>query len=173
MGGEHDDSGPDDVVRHSLGPDSGLNTEFTLPDLFWVLQRLGTRQRPASGDPLIPIGGQALNYWCDNYRVDNPDLDQHGPFASKDIDFQASRDLIPWCSKQVGGEYSLVEGGDKSSLMNGIVNIPISDAKRLRLDFMQRAYGLGLTKSSSRQLPCTSARSASPSILPSCTPSTA
>jgi hypothetical protein len=143
MGGEHDVASSDDVVRHSLGPDSGLNTEFTLPDLFWVLQRLETRLRPASSAPLILIGGQALNYWCDYYRVDNPDLDQHGPFASKDIDFQAPRDLIPWCSKQVGGEYSLTEGGDKSSLMNGVVNVPIADAKTLRLDFMQCAYGLG------------------------------
>src|SRR5690349_10398511 len=115
MGREHDGASPDDVVRHSLGPNSGLNAEFTLPELFWVLQRLAPR---ASGDPLILIGGQALNYWCDYYRVDNPDLDQHGPFASKDIDFQASKDVIPWCSKQVGGEYSLAEGGDKSSLMN-------------------------------------------------------
>jgi hypothetical protein len=143
MGGEHDVTSSDDVVRHSVGSDSGLNTEFTLREIQWVLQRLETSERPPGTDPLILIGGQALNYWCDYYRADNPGLDQHGPFASKDIDFQAPRDLIPWCSKQLGGEYWLAEGGDKSSLMNGVINIPVANAKKLRLDFMQRAYGLG------------------------------
>lgn len=92
MGGEHDVSSPDDVVRHSVNPDSGLNPEFTLPEVYSVLQSLETGQR--SGQDLILIGGQALNYWCDYYRVNNPVLEQHGPFASKDLDFQASRDLI-------------------------------------------------------------------------------
>jgi len=37
MGGEHDVSSPDDVVRPSVNPDSGLNPEFTLPEVYSVL----------------------------------------------------------------------------------------------------------------------------------------
>lgn len=143
MAGEHDAAGPDDDGRHSGDPDSGLNADFSLRDIIWVLLRLETRARPPIVDSsLILIGGQALNYWCDRYRAGHPDLNQHGPFASKDIDFQASRALIPWCSEQVGGEYTLAVSGDKSSLMNGVVNIRVAGGKKLRLDFMQCAYGL-------------------------------
>jgi hypothetical protein len=172
MAGEHDVAGTDDVVRHSLDPDSGLNEELSFEDVAWVLHRLETRVRPRTGDTsLVLIGGQALNYWCDYYRVSNPVLDQHGPFASKDIDFQASKDLIPWCSEQLGGKYSFAEGGDKSSLMNGVVNVPIAGGKKLRLDFMQRAYGLDagqIVKST-----FTFTRSTSSLISRSCIPSTA
>lgn len=114
MGGEHDVASAADVGGSLLDSGSGLNTALTLPDVLWVLQRLETRERPAASEPLILIGGQALNYWCDLYRAGNPDLDRHGPFASKDLDFQATRDLIPWCSKQLNGEFTLAEAGDKS-----------------------------------------------------------
>jgi hypothetical protein len=101
----------------------------------------GDPGKPTATDPLILIGGQALNHWCDRYRVANPDLEQHGPFASKDLDFQATRNLIPWCSKQLGGECTLAEAGDKS-LLNGAVTLHPTPGTELRLDFMQRAYGL-------------------------------
>jgi hypothetical protein len=84
-----------------------------------------------------------LNYWCDLFRVDDPELEKFGPFTSKDLDFQAARDAVPRCSERVGGEYKLTEGGDKSSLMNGIIYVPLGNGQKLRIDIMQRAYGLG------------------------------
>lgn len=141
MGGEHAVASPDDVGRSPVDSDSGLNTAFTLSDVLWVLQRIETRERPAGSEALILIGGQALNYWCDLYRVANPGLEQHGPFASKDLDFQAPRDLVRWCSQVLNGEYTLAEAGDKS-LLNGVVILRREPGKELQLDFMQRAYGL-------------------------------
>lgn len=145
MGGEHAAAGPANDGGPLLDSGSGLSADFTVTDVLWVLQRLETRERPAASEPLILIGGQALNYWCDKFRVDNPDLERHGPFASKDLDFQATRELVPWCSKQLGGEYTLAEAGDKS-LLNGVVILRPEPGRELRLDFMQRAYGLSAEK---------------------------
>ena len=145
MGGEHALASPAHVGGSLLDSGSGLTADFTLPDVLWVLQRLETRERPAASDPLILIGGQALNYWCDKFRIGNPDLERHGPFASKDLDFQAAKDLIPWCSQQLNGEFTLAEAGDKS-LLNGVVTLHPEPGRKLRLDFMQRAYGLSAEK---------------------------
>lgn len=120
-----------------------MSAALSLADVSWVLQRLAIRARPDVADSsLVLIGGQALNYWCDLYRSNSPELDQHGPFSSKDLDFQATRDLIPWCSAQLGGTYALAQAGDKS-LLNGIVTVPDqSGGEPLRIDFMQKPYGL-------------------------------
>lgn len=50
--------------------------------------------------------------------------------------------MIPWCSQQLGGKYTLAAGGDKSSLMNGVVMVTSAGGHELKLDFMRRAYGL-------------------------------
>jgi hypothetical protein len=141
MGGEHDVASPPDVGQPALDSSSELKPDYTWRELLWVLERLETRERPALSEPLILIGGQALNYWCDLFRVGNQDLERYGPFASKDLDFQGTRELIPWCSEQLGGVCKLAQAGD-NSLLNGIVTLRGPEGNELRLDFMQRAYGL-------------------------------
>src|SRR5262249_42281022 len=94
---------------------------------------------------VVLIGGQALNYWCDRYSESHPEIRQHGPFASKDIDFQADRALVPWVSKQVGGRYTLSRPGDPTFL-NGVVMFKDSHGAEQRIDFVRQAYGLSATE---------------------------
>jgi hypothetical protein len=116
----------------------------SLGDVSWILEKLSTHQRPDVADSsLILIGGQALNFWCDNYRTGSEELDRHGPFASKDLDFQATRALVPWCSNLLGGECALAQSGDRNTLLNGVVKVPDRDGgDPLKIDFLQRPYGL-------------------------------
>jgi hypothetical protein len=117
-------------------------TALGYEDTIWILERFETRQRPEGSEPLIVIGGQALNYWCDLYKGFSPELAAHGPFASKDLDFQGERRLVPWCSQQLGGRYTLTGAGDRNTLQNGVVVFTDSRGVEQSVDFMRYPYGL-------------------------------
>lgn len=40
------------------------------------------------------IGGQAVNYWAERYLRDEPELKEHLPFTSGDIDYQGNREDV-------------------------------------------------------------------------------
>ena len=114
-----------------------MSDQLRLDDVVWALERL---QTPDSS--LIVIGGQALNYWCDRYQANSPELNQYGPFASKDLDFQGSQDLARWSSEQLDGEYS-PGFGSKGTRLNGVVRVFDENRElRLQVDFLQSPYGL-------------------------------
>lgn len=45
--------------------------------------------KPPNGDPCITIGGQAVNFWCEQNSGLVPVLNQFRPFTSKDLDMVA------------------------------------------------------------------------------------
>lgn len=58
--------------------------------------------RDASGRPYILIGGQAVNYWAENFLAQEPDLTEWLPFASKDIDFHGTHDDVTRVAAALG-----------------------------------------------------------------------
>jgi hypothetical protein len=52
--------------------------------------------------PYLLIGGQAINYWAERYLRTEPDLREHLPFTSEDIDFKGTRLDVERIADQLG-----------------------------------------------------------------------
>jgi hypothetical protein len=55
------------------------------------------------GRELVLVGGQAVNFWASLYEERVPALAQHGPLASKDIDFCGDANAVRRCAERLGG----------------------------------------------------------------------
>lgn len=58
--------------------------------------------RDGFGKPYILIGGQAVNYWAENFLAENPELAGWLPFTSKDIDFHGDHDDVARVAAALG-----------------------------------------------------------------------
>lgn len=74
----------------------GLRVGFSFDQFSQVLN-----VRDAAGKPYVLIGGQAVNYWAERYREQEPQLNAFGPFTSADIDFQGTVDDVRLIAKQL------------------------------------------------------------------------
>jgi len=101
-----------------------------------VLARLG-----AAAENAVLIGGQALNFWANQYLLRAPSLLAEGPFASKDIDFCGTQEEARLCAHALGGRAEY-QSSDARSLCVGIVYYDDSDDEERQLDFLSRPFGL-------------------------------
>ena len=58
--------------------------------------------RDAAKRPYILIGGQAVNYWAEEYLAQEPLLKSLQPFTSQDIDFKGGREDVERIARQLG-----------------------------------------------------------------------
>lgn len=69
---------------------------LTYEEIVAVLQKLDRL-------PAVLVGGQALNFWAEEYVDTEPQLRPQLPLTSKDIDFQGDHDAAKACAKRIGG----------------------------------------------------------------------
>jgi hypothetical protein len=87
------------------------------------------------------IGGQALNFWAEQYSGRAEALADQGPFASKDVDFCGTQDDVRRCAAAVGGKPTY-QPTDAHSLCVGVVHyIDVHEEPR-QLDFLSKPFGL-------------------------------
>lgn len=109
---------------------------LTFDDARWVLERLD----PVA--PLLLIGGQALNFWCDYFADARPELRLQGPLASKDIDFQGARWLVEKCAELLGAKADLPRSMDDSTPASGKLICHDGTGRECEIDFLSQVYGL-------------------------------
>lgn len=112
-----------------------MTASLSFEDTIQVLERLDGE------NGLVLIGGQALNYWCDRYKVGVPELQDHGPFTSKDVDLQGDRGMASRCAALLGGQYVSYNRRD-APLMLGVVNYTNANGVEHAIDFLASAAGL-------------------------------
>jgi hypothetical protein len=94
--------------------------------------------RKLEGLPLVLVGGQALNYWCEFYREDEPAL-QGQVLTSKDVDFQSDTSGLYMSATALSGR--AVTSKDPQFL--GYVLFDPDGGGEVHIDFL--AFPTGLT----------------------------
>ena len=89
---------------------------------------------------VVLIGGQALNYWASVFR-EAPELDQFGPYASKDVDFQGHRAQVEKGATLLGGKAIVPKSMDHATPTSGIIEIQ-RGGQLMKVDFLSQVYGL-------------------------------
>ncbi len=73
-----------------------LTVGFSLDQFSQVLN-----VRDSAGKPYVLIGGQAVNYWAEQFLEREPRLKALGPFTSADIDFKGTAEDVRLIAKQL------------------------------------------------------------------------
>ncbi len=96
-------------------------------------------QRGDDGQPLIVVGGHAVNYWAKLYLPREPRLLSHLPFTSKDLDVIGSEASARRVAQALGWQYSspVVGGGP----VQGVVRSPAT-ATALVVEFLWEIKGV-------------------------------
>ncbi|QJE99148.1 hypothetical protein [Luteolibacter luteus] len=85
-------------------------------------------------------GGQAVNIWAQLYSRVVPELEQLGPFTSKDCDIYASYELLQRIESILDGELVLAKDPADGQLGIFIFN----GEPKMTMDLMSGVYGLSL-----------------------------
>lgn len=108
--------------------------------------------RDASGQPYILIGGQAVNYWAEQYLSSEPELKSLQPFTSQDIDFKGNADDVRHIAEQLKSSAHYPPKVAMTALA-GIVPIQIGGEKSV-IEVVRQIPGI----SSSKRTPAVEAR---------------
>jgi hypothetical protein len=82
-----------------------------------------------------------LNFWAERYLNYSTGLQREAPFASKDIDFQGSRDVVRLCADRLHGQPRFASMDDVTPNV-AVVLFADSQGNERRIDFLDRPYGL-------------------------------
>jgi hypothetical protein len=82
----------------------------------------------SKGLPFILIGGQAVNYWAENFLDEEPDLSKWKPFTSEDIDFNGNREDVRTMAAQLGLKPTYPHPVEMTALA-GLIPFKIGDLK--------------------------------------------
>ena len=85
--------------------------------------------------PIVLVGGQAVNFWADFYENEAPQLADHAPFLSKDIDFVGSPDAVRECARRLGGVARLATFDDMNTPNTGVVVFTDDNNRTHQIDF--------------------------------------
>lgn len=108
-----------------------------IADTIEVLSKLG-----ALADALVLIGGQALNFWVEQYKGHPAIRTLAGPpFASKDIDFCGNQEHVRLCAQALDGRAQYQSNAVLSTCV-GIVYYLDAQHDTRSLDFLSVPYGL-------------------------------
>lgn len=91
---------------------------------------------------IVLVGGQAVNFWANHYERRAPQLAEHAPYTSKDIDFMGSRDAVRECAKRLGGTAKLATLDDMNTPSTGAVVFVDEDNHTRQIDFLGSVAGL-------------------------------
>jgi hypothetical protein len=91
--------------------------------------------------PVVLIGGQALNFWCERYSDEAAELHALRPFTSKDIDFFGDRSAVQRAAKKLGAKLYLPSIDDHTPNSGKIVITDQHGIER-EIDFLSTVMGL-------------------------------
>ncbi|HEX7842269.1 MAG TPA: hypothetical protein VF469_32580 [Kofleriaceae bacterium] len=91
---------------------------------------------------IVLVGGQAVNFWANHYERTAPQLAEHAPYTSKDIDFMGSRDAVRECAKRLGGTAKLATLDDMNTPSTGVVVFVDENNHTRQIDFLGSVAGL-------------------------------
>jgi hypothetical protein len=95
------------------------------------------------GHPIVLVGGQAVNFWANHYKHKAPQLAEHAPYTSKDIDFFAEfGDVVRECAKRLAGTAKLATLDDMNTPSTGTVMFIDDDKHARQIDFLGSVAGL-------------------------------
>lgn len=92
--------------------------------------------------PIVLVGGQAVNFWANHYKHKAPQLAEHAPYTSKDIDFVGSSDAVRECAKRLGGTAKLATFDDMNTPSTGVVVFLDENNHTRQIDFLGSVAGL-------------------------------
>jgi hypothetical protein len=101
---------------------------------------------------VILVGGQALNFWAEQFRAAVPALDRLAPFQSRDIDFLGSVADVEACAARLGGSAAYPSPDDAATPQVGIVHCVVN-GKELRIDFLGYLAGVANRQARSSAIP--------------------
>jgi len=117
---------------------SGPNKEsvaFTAADALEVARHL--QEFPS----VVLVGGQALNFWAEQFRAGVPELDRLAPFESRDVDFLATVRDVEVCARRLGGIAKYPSMDQVNTPEVGVIHCVIN-GKELKIDFLGYLAGL-------------------------------
>jgi hypothetical protein len=102
--------------------------------------------RELSGVDIILVGGQAINIWAMHYLSRVEDLEQEGPFTSKDVDFLGDQAAVRACADRIPEcELLIPKAFDQHSPVNtGVVKFIDADGYPRKLDVLGSVLGLNV-----------------------------
>ena len=108
---------------------------LTYEDTKKILAKLGDVR-------VVLVGGQAVNFWASYFLSRLPSLAQHGPYASKDIDFAGGHDAVQESARRLGGHAKLATLDDMNTPNTGMVVFVDEDGYTRGIDFLSAPGGL-------------------------------
>lgn len=96
------------------------------------------RHASPSGGAFL-IGGQALNFWAERYSEIAPELNEYGPFVTKDVDFFGTADAARELAHSLGGTIRLPTA-DNHTPQSAIVTADVL-GHRVEIDFLWNVMG--------------------------------
>jgi hypothetical protein len=92
--------------------------------------------------PIVLVGGQAVNFWANHYKHKAPQLAEHAPYTSKDIDFVGSSAAVRECANRLGGTAKLATLDDMNTPSTGVVMFIDENQHMRQIDFLGSVAGL-------------------------------
>ena len=109
---------------------------LSIADTIEVLTRLGD-----VANSIVLIGGQALNFWAEQFVGRAAALLAEAPYASKDIDFCGTQAQLALCARALNGRPTY-QSEKTRSLCIGVVHYLDANRKERELDFLSKPFGL-------------------------------
>ncbi len=104
------------------------------------------------GTELVLVGGQAVNFWAEQYLEDEPALLSQGPFTSRDIDFFGEPPLVKACARALRCEYRL-EDPFAPGPSAGLILFEDDDGIVHPIDFLRNVFGLDISRVIKTRIP--------------------
>jgi hypothetical protein len=105
-------------------------------DVEALLIRLGD-----SSPTMVLIGGQAVNFWAEQYSARAPEIGAEAHYASKDVDFCGTRAAVIECARRLGGRPLLPVDFEPTPNSGQVVFEDDAGTERV-IDFLVQPFGL-------------------------------
>jgi hypothetical protein len=110
------------------------NPALTFEDAKAILRKLGTTPS------IVLVGGQALNFWAEQFRSTVPELEKFAPYQSSDIDFLARSTDVEAAARRLGGRAVYPSPDHINTPEIGIVYCLIG-GQEIKIDFLGYLIG--------------------------------
>ncbi|HEX2568428.1 MAG TPA: hypothetical protein VH877_02640 [Polyangia bacterium] len=110
--------------------------DLTYHDTIELLRRL-----QGTGVEVVIVGGQAVNFWAEQFRHRVPELAESGSFTSKDIDLLGDRDAVEACAASLHGRSFLPDPFEPTP-NSGAVVFHDSSGMKVEIDFLRQVFGV-------------------------------
>jgi hypothetical protein len=98
-------------------------------------------QRDSNGNPLIIVGGQAVNFWANKYHESEKELRKFRPYTSDDIDFYGLKEEAIGVAKALGVKITVPRKGSASPV-SGSFEIVGPTGSKIPVHFLHNLCGL-------------------------------